>query len=77
MLSKCSNPDCSAVFLYLHRGKLFKLETGVQPTNSDVKRKLEYFWLCDNCCQSMTLSYDRAAGISTRRTLNAAAASVS
>jgi hypothetical protein len=77
MLSKCSNPDCPAVFLYLHRGKLFKLETGANPNGSDTKRKLEYFWLCASCCQSMTLTYDRAAGISTRRTLKAAVVSAS
>jgi len=77
MLSKCANSECSAVFLYLRQGKLFKLETGVNPTNHhDVKRKLEYFWLCEKCCQSLTLTYDRAAGISTRRTLKAAAAPV-
>ena len=27
MLSKCANPGCSASFLYLHQGKLFRLET--------------------------------------------------
>jgi hypothetical protein len=74
MLSKCANPDCSAVFLYLHSGKLFKLETGA---HSNVKRKLEYFWLCEVCCQSMTLTYDRAAGVGTRRTLNPLAAAAS
>jgi len=41
------------------------------------ERKLEYFWLCEKCARSMTLTFDRAAGVSTRRTLNAAAASVS
>jgi len=75
MLSKCSNPECHAVFLYLHRGKLFKLDTGVPSSGSEVKRKTEYFWLCESCCQSMTLKYDRAAGVSTRKTLNASAAS--
>ena len=77
MLSKCANSECSAVFLYLHQGRLFKLETGVNPANKpEIKRKLEYFWLCEKCCQSLTLTYDRAAGISTRRTLKAVAAAV-
>ena len=27
MLSKCANPQCRAAFLYLHQGKLFRIET--------------------------------------------------
>ena len=27
MLSKCANPGCAATFLYLHQGKLFRLDT--------------------------------------------------
>ena len=27
MLSKCANPGCPASFLYLHQGKLFRLDT--------------------------------------------------
>ena len=30
MLSKCANPGCTATFLYLHRGKLFRLDTSVE-----------------------------------------------
>ena len=28
MLSKCANPGCPATFLYLHQGKLFRLDAG-------------------------------------------------
>jgi len=82
MLSKCANPECSAVFLYLNQGKLFRLETGLMASmekasrdfnENNSERKLEYFWLCEECSQSMTLAYDRAAGISTRRILTEAA----
>ena len=27
MLSKCANPGCLATFLYLHEGKLFRVDT--------------------------------------------------
>ena len=30
MLSKCANPGCAATFLYLHQGKLFRLDTNVE-----------------------------------------------
>ena len=87
MLSKCANSECSAVFLYLHQGRLFKLETNVNPNSSlatggnfqtkKSERKLEYFWLCEKCCQDLTLTYDRAVGVGTRRTLNPLAAAAS
>jgi hypothetical protein len=73
MLSKCANPDCSALFLYLHRGKLFMLETANPSGEKHSERKREYFWLCEECSSSMTIAYDGAAGISTRRTLHEAA----
>ena len=30
MLSKCANPGCPASFLYLHEGKLFRLDTSAE-----------------------------------------------
>jgi hypothetical protein len=65
MLSKCANPSCTAAFLYLHEGKLFRMEV-VQRGNGaeeDPKRdgdgrttqRLEYFWLCDACATQMTI----------------------
>ena len=58
MVSKCANPACPKRFLYLHQGKLFNLTptpeleaTGV----GFVPGLYERFWLCDDCCQRMTL----------------------
>lgn len=49
MLSKCANPACSnSSFRYLREGKLFVNE-------SRKSRKLEYYWLCNECCRKMTL----------------------
>jgi len=58
MLSKCANPECSAVLRYLHQGKLFYLA----PT-PDVQIAMgmqcpllrERFWLCDRCAKEMTV----------------------
>ena len=76
MLSKCANPGCSASFLYLHQGKLFRLETGgngddrrVDLADSQGKhpsRRLEYFWLCDECASIMTVGFKKGVGVTTR-----------
>jgi hypothetical protein len=70
MLSKCANPGCSATFLYLHEGKLFRLDTSVEslaqtPVREMRKasRHIEFFWLCDSCSAELTLGYSRATGI--------------
>ncbi len=76
MLSKCANPGCSASFLYLHQGKLFRLETSGNgdDTRGEVadspgkhsSRRLEYFWLCDECASLMTVSFKKGVGVMTR-----------
>jgi hypothetical protein len=68
MLSKCANPGCPAPFLYLHQGKLFHLESATgdpasQATNKPARR-IEFFWLCDECASGLTLRYNRQRGIS-------------
>lgn len=58
MLSKCANPECSAVLRYLRQGKIFylaptpdvQIAMGIQcPTLR------ERFWLCDRCSKEMTM----------------------
>lgn len=76
MLSKCANPDCSESFIYLRKGKLFRLDAAkisVSPTETngapDVKkpvRKVEFFWLCDGCSSKMTLIVRKGVGITTK-----------
>ena len=63
MLSKCANPNCAAPFLYLHSGKLFRVERRgpvpqVEPSMSDPKpvRSIEYYWLCETCAGRLTLA---------------------
>jgi len=65
VISKCANPECPAVFRYLHEGKLFefevrsldKLSIGAPSANHKKKplREIECFWLCASCASTMTL----------------------
>lgn len=76
MLSKCANPNCSAPFLYLRSGKLFRWD-GIEMTHHDSKapaasvakktaRKVEFFWLCGNCAPHMTVVFHEGHGITVR-----------
>ena len=69
MLSKCANPGCPAPFLYLHEGKLFRLDTGSESADGQTKQKtvrnLEFFWLCSECAAKLTLSYKKGVGVTT------------
>ncbi len=54
MLSKCSNPSCSASFRSLEDGRLFRL--GPDPIVRTAKSTpVEYYWLCKDCSSTMTL----------------------
>jgi hypothetical protein len=76
MVSKCANPECTAPFLYFHRGRLFRLETegrqerrrnlGGETGTGKPLRRIEFYWLCQDCAEKMTLAFDRATGISVR-----------
>jgi hypothetical protein len=79
MLSKCANPGCPAPFLYLHQGKLFRLDTGTEhsaarssaaqssaaQSKDRTVRHLEFFWLCEECAAKLTLDYKKGVGITT------------
>jgi hypothetical protein len=70
MLSKCANPGCAASFLYLHEGKLFRLDSSTEilariPVSEVTRpsRRFEFFWMCDQCAADLTLGYDKGVGI--------------
>jgi len=77
MISKCANPACSARFLYLHEGKLFRFERearedtgpllGFDPAVHKRSRGVEFFWLCESCSAALTLTYRKGTGVVTRR----------
>jgi hypothetical protein len=74
MLSKCANPSCATPFLYLHTGRLFRVERRSQavlregPSMSDKKisQSIEYYWLCASCSAQMTLIRGAEGGIIVR-----------
>jgi hypothetical protein len=57
VLSKCANPACLSRLHYLRKGRIFKVETG--GVRADEKRsptrRIEYFWLCEHCVQTLTV----------------------
>ncbi len=70
MLHKCANPACQNAFRKLTQGKLFLVETdelAVSPPQADWKRanhrRIEHYWLCDQCAPSLTLTYERGRGV--------------
>jgi hypothetical protein len=85
MLSKCANPQCSAAFLYLHQGKLFRIETdagphqdpGADPGARKPIQRLEYFWLCDDCAAQMTLARKDGAIVTVANVVTRSAATAS
>ena len=76
MVSKCANPGCAATFRYFHQGKLFRLETeaGLERrralgNDDEMKkplRRIEFYWLCENCADKMTLVFEKGVGVSAR-----------
>jgi hypothetical protein len=66
VLSKCANPACLARFHYLHEGRIFKIETATVASDSKAPtRKIEYFWLCEGCMQTLTVVLENGV-VSTR-----------
>ncbi len=66
MVSKCFNPVCSAPFLHLHVGKLFRFDTPSGQLRIDANapkpiKKIEFFWLCEACATKFTLVPDTHA----------------
>ncbi len=71
MVSKCANPNCRAIFRYLHEGKLFEFEVktiegssaeGSGPKQYEtLSREIACFWLCASCALTMTLVRDPSA----------------
>jgi hypothetical protein len=74
LLSHCANPQCSRPFLHLRQGKLFLVETK-DPTHPGTlkvpdsahlrlrPRRVERYWMCDECAAVWTLVHDRNRGI--------------
>jgi hypothetical protein len=80
MLSRCANSQCGKPFLRLREGRLFLVETeramkagefAVPPfvPARQQQRRVEHYWLCDDCAIHWTLVHDGERGVTlaTRR----------
>jgi hypothetical protein len=65
MVQKCANPACSSQFRSLRKGRVFVkgVESNADGSNKSRIRHLEYFWLCDSCCRSMTVIVEKGDGV--------------
>jgi hypothetical protein len=72
MISKCANPACSAHFLYLHQGRVFRIMRDADPRReaqmgldlaNNGHARVEFFWLCENCSRTLTIRYRKESGI--------------
>ena len=65
---KCFNPACSVPFLYMHEGRLFRLEkragsTLIRTQEAEPPSRVEFFWLCDCCSRTMSVSVSGGRGV--------------
>jgi hypothetical protein len=75
MLSKCANPSCSTPLIYLREGKVFAMQSADRsaltqprvaqqgPILAKPSGRVEHFWLCGPCSESLTLVYDIEGGV--------------
>jgi hypothetical protein len=74
MLSHCANPQCLKPFLRLRQGKLFLVEADCVAQPGELAalasaqkrpkpRRVERYWLCDQCAEVWTLLHDLDQGI--------------
>jgi len=78
LLNKCANLDCGESFRYLQQGKLFRVEKVTRDGSSEVEHP-EYFWLCQECSEKVSLRLDgnakvTAVALSDRESRNTAEA---
>ena len=75
MLHKCANPACSNPFRRLSEGKLFQVETEYLAASGSEQRtlhrevrrprRIEHYWLCNECSSFLTLTFEKGSGMIT------------
>ncbi len=74
MLNKCANSICPTPFRRLSHGKLFRVERKAfvagfagltPPRRSRPRRRVEHYWLCDQCSSVLTLIFEKEHGMLT------------
>src|SRR3954470_8284530 len=73
MVSNCANPKCSKPLVYLREGRIFVFDVPLQRLPEEGtgrgSHRLEHFWLCGECSQTMILQQagDRSIQLIPRR----------
>jgi hypothetical protein len=65
VLSKCANPACFARFRYLHEGRIFNIEIKKESPDQHAQPRIEHFWLCESCAQTLKVVWEDSV-VSTR-----------
>ena len=56
MVSNCANPKCAKPLHYLREGRIFVFDVAINgPGNGKRSRRMEHYWLCGVCSQSMKM----------------------
>jgi hypothetical protein len=57
MVSYCANPQCAKPLYYLREGRIFVFDVPFQNLGGEGKgtRRIEHYWLCGSCLQTMLL----------------------
>jgi len=77
MVTTCANPLCDAPFRYFRKGKLVLVEASrtvpsalLEPSPQVMERNPEFFWLCDQCCTTLTIEIDNDGTVRVRPKLD-------
>ncbi|MFZ0632012.1 MAG: hypothetical protein WA399_09185 [Acidobacteriaceae bacterium] len=57
MVSHCANPKCAKPLHYLREGRIFVFDVPGKDVDGNGKRtrRMEHFWLCGDCAQTMVM----------------------
>jgi hypothetical protein len=57
MVSHCANPKCAKPLHYLREGRIFVFDVSGKDVDRNGKRtrRMEHFWLCGTCSQTMVM----------------------
>lgn len=57
MVSHCANPKCEKPLHYLREGRIFVFDVaaGEADGNGKRSRRMEHYWLCGECAQTMAM----------------------
>jgi hypothetical protein len=60
MVSHCANPKCAKPLHYLREGRIFVFDvTNEAGTSGKHSRRMEHYWLCGLCSQSMAMEQSK------------------